>query len=78
MSPFRFVLPDGEVAVGRSYTDIVAAMNSEKFTPATNLSTYRRALAERVQGIYGMAVDPTSDKTLVLSLVEVGLLVRTQ
>jgi hypothetical protein len=73
----RFVLPDGEIAVGRSYSDIVAAMNEAKFAPATNMSTYRKAVAERVQAIYGESVDATSDKTLIKSLCKVGLLVQT-
>ncbi len=73
----RFVLPDGNLVKGRGYADIVAAMNDEKFTPAKNISNYRKALAKRVRGIYGEDVDPTTDKSLVQSLIKVGLLIRT-
>lgn len=72
----RYVLPDGKEVSGRSYTDIIAAMNDEKFSPARNLDNYRHGLAERVQALYGETVDQTSDKTFIESLTKVGLLVR--
>jgi hypothetical protein len=72
----KFVLPDGKEVAGRSYGDIVRQMNDEKFTPATNIDTYRRQLAKRVESLYGKVVDATTDKTLVSDLVDIGLLVR--
>lgn len=72
----RFILPDGKEVAGRSYGDIVQQMNDEKFTPATNIETYRRQLASRVEALYGRTVDCTSDKALVGDLVDIGLLVR--
>lgn len=73
----RFVLPDGKVAAGRGYADIVRAMNDQKFSPARSIPNYRNKLAERVLDMYGEDVDPTTDRSLVLDLCKVGLLVRT-
>lgn len=72
----RFVLPDGKPVEGESWADIVKAMNDEKFTPARRLSTYRQSLADRVAAMYGREIDYTTNKSLVLDLVEVGLLTR--
>ena len=73
----QYLLPDGNLVKGRGYTDIVKQMNEEKFTPAQNIATYRKALAKRVKSIYGKDVDYTTDKSLVKGLVEVGLLTPT-
>lgn len=73
----RYVLPDGALVTGRGYADIVRQMNDAKMTPAQNMDTYRRALARRVQELYGEAVDASTDKTLIQSLEAVGLIVRT-
>lgn len=73
----QYLLPDGNLVKGRGYSDIVKQMNEEKFTPATNIATYRRSLAKRVKDIYGKDVDSSSDKSLVKGLVEVGLLTPT-
>jgi hypothetical protein len=72
----RFFLPDGKEVVGRSYGDIVKAMNDEKFRPATHLSVYRKALAERVAAMYNREIDYSTNRTLVDDLVRVGLLTR--
>lgn len=72
----RFVLPDGKEVAGRSYGDVVRAMNEEKFRPATRLATYRKALAERVAAMYQCEIDFSSDRALVEDLVRVGLLTR--
>lgn len=72
----RFLLPDGKEVSGRGYTDIIIAMNDEKFTPAKNLDNYRHALAERVIALYGTEIDTSSDKAMVTDLVSVGLLIR--
>lgn len=72
----KFILPDGKVVVGRGYRDIVASMAEEKFTPVTNLGAYRQALALRVSKMYGADISSKTDKDLVLSLLDVGLLVK--
>lgn len=72
----RYLLPDGKEVRGRGYTDVIVAMNDEKFTPAKNLDNYRNGLVERVSALYDAEIDASTDKTLVESLVKVGLLVR--
>lgn len=73
----RFRLPDDTVVVGNSYADIVRQMNEQKMTPARNQSTYRKALAKRAREMYGAAsIDGSSDRSLILSLEQVGLIAR--
>lgn len=73
----RFLLPDDRMVVGSSYSSIVAQMNDAKMTPAKNISTYRRETAKRAREMYGAeAIDDSSDKALILSLVKVGLIKR--
>lgn len=72
----RYMLPDGKEVTARSYSEVVAAMNDEKFTPAKNLDNYRNGLAERVSALYHVDLDISTDKALVEGLVSVGLLTR--
>lgn len=72
----RFILPDDTIVTGNSYAAIVRQMNEQKMTPARNQSTYRKALAKRTKDMYGQDVDDSSDRSLILSLVRVGLISR--
>lgn len=72
----RYVLPDGHLAVGASYAAIIDQMSDGKFDPPRSRTSYRRAVARRVHEMYNKDVDASTDKTLVQSLVSVGLLIR--
>jgi hypothetical protein len=67
-------MPDGMLVEGETFTDVVKAMNDTKMTPAKRLSTYRRALAERAKEAYGEEIDPTTDETLITTMISAGLL----
>lgn len=69
-------MPDGKVIIGRGYADILRGMADEKMTPAKNMARYRKALAERVSGLYELEVDSSSDAALVRSLEAIGLITR--
>lgn len=72
----KFRMPDDKIISGRSYADILRGMADEKMTPAKDMDRYRRALAERVSGLYGTEVDASSDSALVRSLERVGLITK--
>ena len=72
----RFQLPEGPQIAGRSYTQVVEAMSSMKFTRPRSLESYRRATARRAKVAYGITVSHEDDRSFVLDLVKNGLLKR--
>lgn len=72
----KYRLPDDVEVTGRSYDDILQAMNEQKMTPARSMERYRKSLAKRVQSLYGQQVDASSSKALVADLERIGLITR--
>jgi hypothetical protein len=71
-----FYTPSGSVVAGFSDQDIVDQMAEEKFTTAKSRQSYMRAVARRINGVIADdgAVDPTTSKRFVRTMVEVGQL----
>lgn len=66
-------MPDGKEYVGRSYTDVVAAMSGDKLTEPRSIAGYRRSTARRVSDLFEVVIDTTDDRSFVRSLVAAGL-----
>lgn len=72
----RFVMLDGNIVTGRSYSDIVFRMSQEKMREPRSMRSYRRATARRVEGVYGIKIDWRDDKSFVIGMENAGLVGR--
>jgi len=72
----RFVLLDGNIITGRSYSDIVFRMSQEKMREPRSMRSYRRATARRVEGVYGLEIRHDTDRHFVIDMEKAGLVGR--
>lgn len=72
----RFVMLDGNVITGRSYSDVVFRMSQEKMREPRSMRSYRRATARRVKEAYGVSIDHETDRQFILDMEAAGLVGR--
>lgn len=72
----KFTTQGGDQFSGRSYSDVVFAMSQEKFREPRSQESYRRAVARRTGVAYGKEIDPSTDRSFIISLCEAGVLTR--
>lgn len=69
-------MADGKEITGRGYDEIVQRMSDEKLTEPRSLESYRRATANRVSAAFGVLIDASTSRSLLLSLESVKLVER--
>lgn len=71
---YRFRLPDGTEIGGNTYAEVVQSMASFKLSDVRSIAGYRRETSRRAFELYQVKLDPSSDRSLIQSMVAAELL----